>query len=117
MKPDSNKFVDTIYQDFEQKLYKVFGFGIEDLKKIVNRPDTPEQKGHDLDQELQEAFEAGGAPQLRWQMNNEIACLEYVFMFRKMGRLPTYDEWADHILSLDIGMKREELVPFDNKEF
>ena len=50
-------------------------------------------------------------------MNNEIACLEYVFMFRKMGRLPTYDEWADHILSLDIGMKREELVPFDNKEF
>ena len=117
MKPDSNKFVDTIYQDFEQKLYKVFGFGIEDLKKIVNRPDTPEQKGHDLDQELQEAFEAGGAPQLRWQMNNEIACLEYVFMFRKMGRPPTYDEWADHILSLDIGMTREELVPFDNTNF
>ena len=75
MKPDSNKFVDTIYQDFEQKLYKVFGFGIEDLKKIVNRPDTSEQKGHDLDQELQEAFEAGGAPQLRWQMNNVIVCL------------------------------------------
>ena len=117
MKPDNNKFVETIYHDFEQKLYKVFGFGIEDLKKVVNRPDTPEQKGHDLDQELREAFEAGGAPQLRWEMNNVIACLEYIFMSRKMGRLPTYDEWADHILSLDIGMKREELVPFDNNDF
>ena len=49
-------------------------------------------------------------------MNNVIACLEYIFMYRKMGRLPTYDEWADHILSLDIGMKREDLVPFDNKD-
>ena len=117
MKPDNNKFVDTIYQDFEQKLYKVFGFGIEDLKKIVNQPNTPEKEGRDLDQEFKEAFEVGGVPQLRWQMNNEIACLEYVFMYRKMGRWPTYDEWAHHILSLDIGMKREELVPFDNKEF
>ena len=111
MQPEDNKFIDTIYKDFEQKLYKVFGFGIEDLKKVLNRPEAPEQKGHDLDQELREAFEAGGAPQLRWEMNNVIVCLEYVFMSRKMGRLPSYDEWADHILTLDIGMTHEELVP------
>ena len=70
MTPEDNAFIDNIYRDFEQKLYKVFGFGIDDLKKVVNKPDTPEQKGHDLDQELREAFEAGGAPQLRWEMNN-----------------------------------------------
>ena len=44
MQPEDNKFLDTIYKDFEQKLYKVFGFGIEDLKKVINRPDTPEKK-------------------------------------------------------------------------
>ena len=44
MQPEENKFLDTIYRDFEQKLYKVFGFGIEDLKKVINKPDTPEKK-------------------------------------------------------------------------
>ena len=117
MQPEDNKFLDTIYKEFEQKLYKVFGFGIEDLKKVINKPDTPERKGSDLDRDLEEAFKAGGAPQLRWQMNNVIVCLEYVFMFRKMGRLPSYDEWADHILTLDIGMTREELVPFEKQMF
>ena len=117
MQQEDNKFIETIYQDFEQKLYKVFGFGIEDLKKVINKPDTPERKGSDLDRDLKEAFEAGGAPHLRWQMNNVIVCLEYVFMFRKMGRLPSYQEWADHILTLDIGMTREELVPFEKQMF
>ena len=117
MQPDDNKFIETIYDDFEQKLYKVFGFGIEDLKKVINKPNTPEREGRDLEQDFQRAFEAGGAPQLRWEMNNVIVCLEYVFMSKDMDRMPTYDEWADHILSLDIGMKREELVPFDNKDF
>ena len=117
MQPEDNKFIDTIYKDFEQKLYKVFGFGIEDLKKVLHRPEAPEKKGHDLDEQFKEAFEAGGAPQLRREMNNVIACLEYVFMSRKMDGWPTYDEWADHILSLDIGMTKDDLIPFDNKKF
>ena len=45
MQPEDKKFIDTIYKDFEQKLYKVFGFGIEDLKKVINRPEAPQKKG------------------------------------------------------------------------
>ena len=116
MPSEDNAFIEHIYRDFEQKLYKVFGFGIEDLKKVINKPDTPEKDGRDLDQDLKRAFEAGGAPQLRWEMNNVIACLEYVFMSRDMDRWPTYDEWADHILSLDIGMTKDDLIPFDNNK-
>lgn len=114
MSINENHFIDKIYYEFEQKLYKVFGFGIEDLKKVLDRPDTPEKAGHDLDLELKEAYEAGGAPQLRWQMNNIIVCLEYVYMMDRMDREPTYDEWVDHILSLNIGMTRDDLVPFEN---
>ena len=33
-----------------------------------------------------------------------------------MGRKANYDEWVEHILSLDIGMTKEELIPFDEKE-
>ena len=47
-------------------------------------------------------------------MNNVIVCLEYVFMSKDMDRMPTYDEWADHILSLDIGMTNDDLIPFDD---
>ena len=56
MQPEDNKFIDTIYKDFEQKLYKVFGFGIEDLKKVLNRAEAPEKKGHDLDEQFKEAY-------------------------------------------------------------
>ena len=88
MPPEDNKFIDNLYHEFEQKLFKVFGFGIEDLKKVLDRPDTPEQRGHDLDAELKAAFDEGGAPQLRWQMNNVIACLEFVYMIDRLDREP-----------------------------
>ena len=48
MQIENNKFIDNLYHEFEQKLFKVFGFGIEDLKKVLDRPDTPEREGHDL---------------------------------------------------------------------
>ena len=114
MSTEENHFIDKIYYEFEQKLYKVFGFGIDELKKVLDRPETPERPGHDLELELKEAYETGGAPQLRWQMNNIIVCLEYVFMMDRMDREPTYDEWVDHIMSLNIGMTKDDLVPFEN---
>ena len=49
MPTEDNKFVDRLYQDFEQKLFKVFGFGIEDLKKVLDRADSNEQSGHCLE--------------------------------------------------------------------
>ena len=116
MPPEDNKFINNLYHEFEQKLFKVFGFGIEDLKNVLDRPDTPEQRGHDLDAELKAAFDEGGAPQLRWQMNNVIACLEFVYMIERLDREPTYDEWADRVEELDIGMTRDDLVPFDGGE-
>ena len=34
-----------------------------------------------------------------------------------MGRKANYDEWVEHILSLNIGMTKEELIPSDEEEF
>lgn len=35
-------------------------------------------------------------------------------MMDRMDREPAYDEWVDHILSLNIGMTKDDLVPFEN---
>ena len=116
MKETNDKFIDRLYQDFEQKLFKVFGFGFEDLKKVLDRADSNERSGHCLETDFKEAFVNGGAPQLRWEMNNAIVCLEYVYMSERLGRDATYDEWVEHILSLNIGMTRDDLVPFEETE-
>ena len=49
-------------------------------------------------------------------MNNEIAFLEYLRMSNRIGRKANYDELAEHILSLNVGMTKEELIPFDEEE-
>lgn len=113
MTQKDNKFIENLYHDFEQKLFKVFGFGIEDLRKVLDRVDTAEQRGHCLETNFKEAFEHGGAPQLRWEMNNVIICLEHIYLSKRLGRKATYDEWVEHILSLNIGMTKDDLVPFD----
>ena len=89
MLTEDNKFVDRVYQDFEQKLFKVFGFGIEGLRIEIDLPESEVRPRHSVYNQLNEAFQRGGAPQLRWQINNEIACLEYLRMSDRMGKKPT----------------------------
>ena len=73
-------------------MFKVFGYSIEDLKTVLDRPNTPEREGHNLDQEFQLAFEQGGVVGLRQEMNDTIACLEAVYLMEKLGRRPTFEE-------------------------
>ena len=87
MLTEDNKFVDRVYQDFEQKLFKVFGFGIVGLRIEIDLPESEVRPRHPADNQLNEAFQRGGAPQLRWQINNEIACLEYLRMSDRMGKI------------------------------
>lgn len=115
MQLENNIFIHKLFHDFELKLFKVFGFGIEGLKKVLDRADTAERSGHCLDSNFNKAFAEGGIPQLRWEMNNTIICLEYVYMRSRLGRDATYEEWVEHILSLNIGMRREDLLPFDEE--
>ena len=40
---EDNKFIVNLYHEFEQKLFKVFSFGIEDLKKVLDRANADER--------------------------------------------------------------------------
>lgn len=110
---EDNKFINNLYQEFEQKLHQVFGFGSEDLNSVLDRPDTPDRRGHDLVAELKAAFDEGGAPQLCWQTNIIIVCLEHVYMIDRLGRNPTFNEWCNRVEELDIGTTKQDLVPVE----
>jgi len=116
MQNENNKFIDNLYHEFEQKLFKVFGFGINGLKQVLDSPPTATHPGHCLDTIFKNAFDEAGAPLLRWHMHNVIVCLEYIYMSDRLGRKATYEEWKHHILSLNIGMTEEDLQPFDETE-
>ena len=107
-----NIFIEKIYHEFEQNLLKVFGYSFEDLKTVLDRRDTPEREGHDLEEILRKAFEKGGVVELRQEMNETIACLEKVFMMERLGRKPTFDEWSNRVEELDFGMKKSDLYRF-----
>ena len=108
------RFMNKIYNEFEQNLLRVFGYSIENLKTVLDRPDTEEREGHNLDQELKAAFEEGGAIGLRREMNCIIARLEAVYMMDELGRKPTFEEWIHRVEELDFGMKRSDMTNFFN---
>ena len=109
MLQDSNIFIQHIYDDFEQKLQKVFGYTINDLKYVLDRPDTQEREGHDLELELAIALTHGGVALLRREMNSIIIRLEIVYMIDRLGRKPTNNEILNRIEELDIGIPEFEL--------
>ena len=106
-----NRFVDNLYAEFEDNLWEVLGFGIEGLRKTLNRPPCEEYNGTDVDKELAEAFAQGGAPQLRWEMKNFIINIHYIFLGRELGRYPTFDEWVESMESFNVGIGRNDMEP------
>ena len=68
----TNQFVDNLYNEFEDKLWAVLGFGLHGLRATLNKPATSDRDAFNVDKELEQTFEQGGAPQLRWQMKNFI---------------------------------------------
>ena len=106
-----NKFIEKIYADFEANILEAFGTNLTELKSILDRPNNHKHGCYSLETELAEAFNEGGAPQLRWRMNSIILNLEYIFLSRELGRNATFDEWATSVESLKIGLGRQDMDP------
>ena len=109
----NNRFVENLYTEFEDNLWEVLGFGIEGLRKTVNRPPCEEYNGTDVDKELEVAFAEGGIPQLRWRMTGFITLVHYIFLGRELGYNPTFEEWAESLDSLNVDIGRDDIKPSD----
>ena len=97
---------DELYQEFENNLDRIFGFSIERFKEFT-RDDG------EMDREFDEYWSSGGEQSLRHVMGIRIICLDYIFMSEELGRDGTFEEFCDRVEELDIGLKRKDLVPFD----
>ena len=86
----NNRFVENLYTEFEDNLWEVLGFGIEGLRITVNRPPCEEDKGTDVDKELEVAFAEGGILRLRWRMTGFITLVHYIFLGRELGYNPKF---------------------------
>ena len=62
----NNPFANRMFVEFEQKLYRIFGFGYCDLA-IVSTVKQKKVRGHNLADNLAKAYEEGGPAQLRWK--------------------------------------------------
>ena len=100
MPPENNKFINNLYHEFEQKLFKVFGFGIEDLKKILDRAETDEGRGHCLETNFKAAFENGGAPHYLSIFFEELFRADSVKANHLIEKLRVYKSQLHHCLYL-----------------
>lgn len=106
-----DRFSASLLNQFEENLYIIFGFGYEGLKTTLDRPHEDDRRGYSIDQELKEAFDEGGAPQLRWQMKSVIMNLHYIFLSKELGYNASFEEWVNSIESYEIGISRQDMAP------
>lgn len=94
-----------IYEEFEGNLRRIFGFSIDRFKEYTR------DEG-EIDKQFEEDWLSGGKKQLRHAMGIRIACLDYILMNEELGREGTFEEFCDRVEELDIGLTRDDLVPF-----
>ena len=97
---------DELYREFENNINRIFDFSIQRFREL--QPDDGK-----MDREFDEYWSSGGEQSLRHAMGIRIVCLDYFFMRDELGRDGTFEEFCDRVEELDVGLKREDLVPFD----
>ena len=48
---------------------------------------------------------------MRWQIENFIINLHYIYLGRELGRNPTFEEWVSSMESYNVGIGRHNMEP------
>ncbi len=81
-----NPFMKPLYQEFEENLYRLFGFTLDKFRKFEA------DQGDDIDAEFTSIFEKLGPLSLREAMKRKIISLATIYEERKTGKRMTLDE-------------------------
>ena len=101
------KFVDSIYEEYEQKLFKAYGFGLDGLRVVLDRPPTASRAGNSIQANFDKALLDDGAVGLRREMYATICSLEFAYLSDGLGREATFNEWIERLEELDIGLNKK----------
>jgi hypothetical protein len=77
---ETNRFKQNIYDEFDANCYKVFGVSGTRVHEVLS------ERGDDLYEVFEQAFDHGGAAFMRLKMLMSIARLEMVYYETKIGR-------------------------------
>ena len=93
-----DKFKRKLYAEFESNCFKIFGVPGARVREVLS------ERGDDLFEMYEEAWDYGGAVFMRQTMSFTILTLEAVYYETEIGRPLTDDERVERYESFDIGM-------------
>jgi len=105
---EKNRFKQNLYDEFDANCYKVFGVSGTRVHEVLS------ERGDDLYDLFEEAFEYGGAPFMRLKMLMSIARLEMVYYETKIGRELSQGEMDERFEGLGIGLNADTIAEYAN---
>lgn len=93
-----DKFKAKLYAEFERNCFHIFGVPGARVREVLS------DRGNDLFQMYEEAWEYGGAVYMRQTMAFTILSLEAVYHETEIGRELTEEERNQRFENFDIGM-------------
>ena len=103
---ETNRFKLNLYDEFDANCYKVFGVSGTRVHEVLS------ERGDDLYEVFEQAFDHGGVAFMRLKMLMSIARLEMVYYETKIGRELSQDEMNERFESLGIGLNADTIAEY-----
>ena len=98
-----DKFKRKLYAEFESNCFKIFGVPGARVREVLS------ERGDDLFEMYEEAWDYGGAILMRQTMAFTILSPEAIYHETEIGRELTVEERNDRFESFDIGMNADTI--------
>ena len=105
---EPNRFKQNLYDEFDANCYKVFGVSGTRVHEVLS------ERGDDLYEVFEQAFDHGGAAYMRLRMLMSIAQLETVYYETKIGRELSEEEMDKRFEGLGIGLNADTIAEYAN---
>ena len=103
---ETNRFKQNLYDEFDANCYKVFGVSGTRVHEVLS------ERGDDLYEVFEQAFDHGGAAFMRLKMLMSIAALENVYYETKIGRELSEEEMDERFEGLGIGLNADTIAEY-----
>ena len=100
---EMDPFKKRIYDEFEAHCQRVLSVSSRRVREVLL------ERGHDIFQEFEAAYEFAGAAFMRQSMSWRVCALEQVYHETKIGRELTDDEQLERFTNWDVGLNAEIL--------
>ena len=100
---EMDPFKKRLFDEFEDHAYKILGVTGDRVREVLL------DRGHDIFQEFEAAYEFAGAAFMRQSMSWRLCMLEQVYHETEIGRELTEDEQLERFTNWGIGVNEETL--------